>query len=962
MTKIVELQWVVLVLLLGLVPESCITDEYDLSGGVNTDILIGGDSLIIPLGTSKKVFLSSLISSSDSAVLKITKEGNYALERKDSVSVDIKGLDPISLSIEPIVIDPIDFKFVDFKLPSFHLSTFSIETPFTIPEVTVTETIDPINFQKNYIYPIEMPSAAPTLIKSTTRGAVSYLIDPIVIAESGSVAQDLDLGTYPLQLNKVNRVYLSNNYINIRFNRSKVKSLNLATRNEIINIFRVDFPPEYHLSGNEGIGSRIEGSSLVIENTTLPSDVDEVVYRVKVDYLDMSGVLQNNSIVYNRNIDYHFNYTLSGSIENPLSLVGKSAEMDVLIDTAPVISDMEVVTNPISIPVADGQVNQSNVITGVPSEVSYISSLTFEEGAVLNLDIPDPGIAPFSLVSGNCIIQLPKSIHFKARAGLDSQTNVLTLPCSQLFGLHQLEVVSVDIDQAIPVGGGSFTINENVSYQIVGCTTSATTVLNSRIRAFSADKFVINCSSNTIQLKDANVMTREINTVVPTQNTPVKINKMVSTDVRKIYSFTLENPVAAALRLSITGLPSNIDSVFFRNYTIKLPICMQFAAGNTNAKNEVILNRGFKVSEGFTKLLQLQSFNFGTTGIELNNGVLNLNENVTLSGSMYVKGTNLKASDFGDIHIAPSVTVDQMSLALADVWVSNTILPVKENIPLSLPTFLNGKDVNLDIQNPVICVVASNSTGIPVEVPIQLIPKKNGQVLQEGVVNTTLLIAASEVIGKPSYSRFWLAKNSEGVSEGYVPVIIPGLPDLVKTLPDNIEVKMDPVINGDHHRIDLLSQNNKIKVNYDIRIPFDFGKEFLLNYQDSVVGIQKNLVDIVNKISTCDLIAEIDNQIPMVFDFDIKPLDPNLNLITGLSISKPDSVKAGNVDGSPQRSRIFIKIKEISEGALAKLDGFEIKLSAKRNSTIAGIPLRPDQYFTLKLGIGLPNGIALKGN
>ena len=77
--------------------------------------------------------------------------------------------------------------------------------------------------------------------------------------------------------------------------------------------------------------------------------------------------------------------------------------------------------------------------------------------------------------------------------------------------------------------------------------------------------------------------------------------------------------------------------LFFRNYTIKLPASMKFKTGDVNVNNEVIINRGFKVSEGFTKVLTLESFDFGTTGLTLTNGNFVLNETIDMSGSAYIK-------------------------------------------------------------------------------------------------------------------------------------------------------------------------------------------------------------------------------------------------------------------------------------------------------------------------------------
>lgn len=86
---------------------NCISDEFDLKNGVNTDISLGGDSLSFPLGNTKPILLSSIIKSDKSGILKTASDGSYSLLINDSTQKKFKGINHVTFSIIPEIIPPI---------------------------------------------------------------------------------------------------------------------------------------------------------------------------------------------------------------------------------------------------------------------------------------------------------------------------------------------------------------------------------------------------------------------------------------------------------------------------------------------------------------------------------------------------------------------------------------------------------------------------------------------------------------------------------------------------------------------------------------------------------------------------------------------------------------------------------------------------------------------------------------
>ena len=64
----------------------CVTNDFDLSEGINTEITIGGDSLSAPIGSTKPILLGDLIDSLDVDILKKSADGTYAIHMNDSLS------------------------------------------------------------------------------------------------------------------------------------------------------------------------------------------------------------------------------------------------------------------------------------------------------------------------------------------------------------------------------------------------------------------------------------------------------------------------------------------------------------------------------------------------------------------------------------------------------------------------------------------------------------------------------------------------------------------------------------------------------------------------------------------------------------------------------------------------------------------------------------------------------------
>ena len=958
-----------LLIILACTLSNCVSDDYNLKDGVNTDMTLGGDSLTFPIGETKKILLGKLLDGQNIDILKLSQSGAYLFQISDSMQVKVNAIDPVNFTIAPITIAPITTNLADVKIPSFQISPININSALPIPFVDLsTFTLPAINSTNDYNKPLSGASSTKKLAKSSYSGESlnPITVGPVEIQASQTISQSIlfNLSNASTSLKKINTIQLNSSTVTIRFDKTKINALGFLTQNDAIKSFSIKFPDEYILSSNAGQGTSIVGHEFRIDNAVL-SSVDVYTATFKIDKLDMTGIDQSLGLLnYTKDVPYTIDYVFNGTSNDP-AILTKEINVNLSVTSAPTMGDMEIQTTNFAVLVPNGS-NSIDQSIQIPKEVSKVNTLTFNAGANLQLTISDPGISPFSLNSGNCFIQLPKKFIFNPlTTGLDPATNILTIPYNQLLGYNKsIGISGMNINQSVPFGSTSILLHDNLSYDIVGLSVTGQTIAVSSINGMNNKKLNIAGTISGLTVNNASVETNRISFNIPSQSSNIDIHQSVSADVKKVYTLTLKTPSILEFKIGISNLPTGIDSVFFDNYTIQLPSFLQFKAGDVNSLNQLVLNEGFKVKTGFTKDLTIQKIDFGTNGIDLINGVLDLQETVTMSGNAYVKGANLNSKEICSIVISPVVTIGTMNIAQIEGNISTNIQPVTQNVPLNLPGFLSGGATVLDIVNPVMQLEIGNTMGIPVSLDLTLTPKKNGIVITDGIIKTKVSITPASIIGQPTWSRYWISNLCKGYSTGFDTINV-ALPKLLKSVPDQIEVSAIPTITGNKQTVDLYSLKNQMNMKYSMNVPLSFGKDFVLQYMDTIGDLKKELKDVIKYTRQVEVLAFVENSIPLELTLEAAALNSSFGIIDGITISSPDKIKPCNVDGTkttPQTSQITIKLFETKPGALDLLDALKLNIFAKSNSTVAGIQLNPDQYIKLNLRVRVPKGLNYNPN
>lgn len=942
----------------GIILQGCIDQTYDLKNGVNTIVTLGGDSLTVPVLQKTWIYLDSMMNSQDISLLKRMQDGTYSLHLHDSISAPFNAIQPVSISLNPVIPNPISLNINPIQWSEFKIDPISYSTSLTLPEIDINRDMaQPINEVYTQGYTISGMSQ----VKGLSKVKAGTVIVGLFRKTINRTINESFFYQFPKELKKINKVYFTNTKITLTFDKTQINELGLIWHNDTIKGFRMDFPPEYRLSNATGMNARIDGNSFVIDETPLTKGVNIFTASFNIESVDLSDVYQYESLTYNKSISYSLDYSFMGETDNYASVADKNIQYTISLQATPQINDADIVTNDMSVVIPANQISINKSITGIPPEVAEIHSVTLKTGAYLQLNVPDPGISPFSFnnSSGNCQIQLPTKMIFRPYDGLDTATNILTLPASAIFGTKNIPISGFKLNQSIAGGQTSFNYTDRIGYMVTGLTIGSQITTINAIKSLSGKNFNFSGMCTGMIVQNAAVKTRGITATLPRKSIQMNINKYISTSVKRIYSSGFKTPVGITLKFTANGLPASVDSIYFKNFIIQLPAWLKFRIGDVNAQNQMILNEGFRLNNGFSKTLTLEKIDFGINGKTLDNGNINITDSVIMQGNIFINGAEINSADIGTIQIQPSITFNKMELAVFEGEIQTSPDPVIKDFKLSLPDFVKSDSAKLDLENPVITLDIANSLGMGIDANVTILPKQNGRIISGAQISHTITIAPAVQPGIATTTKIWIARTNDGGSSGYQAIVIPELGNLLQVAPDELEISIGPSITGTRQSVDLSSTVDPLTIKYTFNVPLAFGAGFRINYNDTIVNLHAAIAQLIKYTRQVEINSVVNNTIPLNMHFDVIPMDSANHVLSGIQITTSDSVKSCNLDGTSQSSQIKIKVNETSAGTLDKLDRLAVKIWATKNSTIAGMPLKTNQFITLEMNICIPNGITL---
>lgn len=441
--------------------------------------------------------------------------------------------------------------------------------------------------------------------------------------------------------------------------------------------------------------------------------------------------------------------------------------------------------------------------------------------------------------------------------------------------------------------------------------------------------------------------------------------------VIEIGSLAADMPTTLTLQLKLSGEIST-SLVKVGTMTITFPNFIQFEKENgLNGQTLTMTDVQIEPYSGFTKELKINKYVFGKeygegNRVDEENGdrILKI-ENQEIKIDM--QGINVAdPSGNGSLNITPTITLAEM--AVSEVY--GTIQPDIDVKPTevelnNLPDFLQDDEIRLDITNPVFSFNANNPLNTDVEMDGVLTGYKDGKVTK--IVKIGSGNGGASITLKPSGDKqqtISIVRDEQTVVEANATkVVVPNLNDIIETIPDHINVELKPVVKTEQYYTVNLGQDYTLNSAYDIDIPLSFGSNLKIVYEETLDNFDLDLEDVdikkavlsINAVNTIPLAMEIKND-------NVSALDANGNVIKDIDVTVEGTITESKDGKTEVSSALNVNLNETAEGAISKLDGLKLKITAVPGQA-TDVQLLSTQWMQLKdMKLKIPNGIKVDLN
>ena len=340
------------------------------------------------------------------------------------------------------------------------------------------------------------------------------------------------------------------------------------------------------------------------------------------------------------------------------------------------------------------------------------------------------------------------------------------------------------------------------------------------------------------------------------------------------------------------------------------------------------------------------------------NNTISLIDVVHCKGNITAIAKNTTGDELSSMQIMTSFVVPDIEIKKITGKINPEIkVDAQDIIFNNLPDLLKDKDTKIELSRLYSKISIENPSGIPfiTNLNFKAFDEAGNKINQE--VNAAFNIAKALDYTTPVTSQFILTNSDDiVVPEGFTKVVNPELTQIIETVPHSVKISPTVTIDQNQEHFYELGVEKSTTAEYKVRIPFDFGANSQIAYEESFNNIQKDISDIIDLIEEIQLDLDIQNMLPLDLVINVTPFDIAGNEMTGKVHIDSDITIAGFNQTAKVESKI-VNIKEIVPGALTEVDRLEISIKGK--SSMDRITLKPSQYVLISLKAKLPKGITI---
>lgn len=424
-----------------------------------------------------------------------------------------------------------------------------------------------------------------------------------------------------------------------------------------------------------------------------------------------------------------------------------------------------------------------------------------------------------------------------------------------------------------------------------------------------------------------------------------------------------ETPIDLLLTFEFTG-GLTFNSVTAKNLEIQLPDFLMFEKGEVAEGNKLILNN--EELKNAQKVLHVIGYKFGEKTGEGEKP--DDNRSITIDGKVTMKGEveTLVTGGSGSLEMTMHVTLGEMTANSVTGVIQPEIKAETTNIELNdLPDFLKDEETRMDITNPVILLRAENQLETSVEVDAVLTPMKGNAQIDGKEVKVGSGYGKTPVVLASGKNVIALSRTGECTIEGVTSnVKVEDINNLLETIPDDIEVDLQPVVRNEDYYTAELGRAYEMPSSYEVDVPLSFEQNLNIVYNDSVQDLNKDLNDLDKVIlKKANVLLTVDNAIPLKLQLKpenvlIKDVYGNELTAVKKTIEEDKQYVTESTDGEkPVTSELVLNLTSEDTAFLSKIDCICFKLTAVPGSA-TGVPLKDTQWLKVtSIKLSVPGGV-----
>lgn len=412
--------------------------------------------------------------------------------------------------------------------------------------------------------------------------------------------------------------------------------------------------------------------------------------------------------------------------------------------------------------------------------------------------------------------------------------------------------------------------------------------------------------------------------------------------------------------LNFTRVQANKLKIVFPDYIV-------FKAEEGIQGHELILD-GQVLSENgssYSRTLKVEGYKFSENagaGRKPNGGTLTIEGVISMEGEVVTTGI----SGTGTLSLVPKTVLREMTANSVTGVIQPEIKAETTNIELNdLPDFLKDEETRMDITNPVILLRAENQLETPVEVDAVLTPMKGNAQIDGKEVKVGSGYGKTPVVLASGKNVIALSRTGECTIEGVTSnVKVEDINDLLETIPDDIEVDLQPVVRNEGYYTAELGRAYEMPSSYEVDVPLSFEQNLNIVYNDSVQDLNKDLNDLDKVIlKKANVLLTVDNAIPLKLQLKpenvlIKDVYGNELTAVKKTIEEDKQYVTESTDGEkPVTSELVLNLTSEDTAFLSKIDRICFKLTAVPGSA-TGVPLKDTQWLKVtSIKLSVPGGV-----